>query len=29
MNRNNIHRVSIFDYKARRLVWKSEVISEL
>lgn len=25
----NIHRVGIFDYKARRLVWKSEVISEL
>lgn len=28
MNRNNIHRVGIFDYKARTLVWKPEVISE-
>ena len=28
MNRNNIHRVGIFDYKARRLVWEGEVISK-
>ena len=28
MNRNNIHRVGIFDLKARRLVWECEIISK-